>query len=83
MKFKQRGYSPPAEKEMASLSDEDAAADVMEQHDQFVSSMQSRLAKLQVFLSKVILIDYTSLWFTQDMDDERNITLIRSSNPMR
>ncbi|KAJ4709976.1 Katanin p80 WD40 repeat-containing subunit B1-like [Melia azedarach] len=45
--FKQRGYSPPAEKEMASLSDEDAAADVMEQHDQFVSSMQSRLAKLQ------------------------------------
>lgn len=48
MKFKQRGYSSSAEKETASVSDEDATADVMEQHSQFVSSMQSRLAKLQV-----------------------------------
>lgn len=45
--FKQRGYSSSAEKETASVSDEDATADVMEQHSQFVSSMQSRLAKLQ------------------------------------
>lgn len=48
MKFKQRGNSSSAEKETASVSDEDATADVMEQHGQFVSSMQSRLAKLQV-----------------------------------
>ncbi|XP_075635057.1 katanin p80 WD40 repeat-containing subunit B1 homolog KTN80.4 isoform X1 [Castanea sativa] len=46
--FKHRGYSPSAEKETESASDEDAIADVMEQHDQFVSSMQSRSAKLQV-----------------------------------
>ncbi|XVE93004.1 hypothetical protein REPUB_Repub01dG0152500 [Reevesia pubescens] len=46
--YKQRGYAPSVEKEMPSASDEDAVADVMEQHDQFISSMQSRFAKLQV-----------------------------------
>ncbi|XP_040996752.1 katanin p80 WD40 repeat-containing subunit B1 homolog KTN80.4-like isoform X4 [Juglans microcarpa x Juglans regia] len=46
--FKQRGYLPSFEKEMVSASDDDGIADVMEQHDQFVSSMQSRSAKLQV-----------------------------------
>ncbi|XVE66427.1 hypothetical protein DITRI_Ditri08aG0079500 [Diplodiscus trichospermus] len=46
--YKQRGYPPSVEKEMPSASDEDAVADVMEQHDQFIGSMQSRLAKLQV-----------------------------------
>eukprot|EP00257_Ricinus_communis_P013855 XP_015571391.1 katanin p80 WD40 repeat-containing subunit B1 homolog isoform X1 [Ricinus communis] len=45
--LKQRGCSPTTEKEMVSASDEDAIADVMEQHDQFVSSMQSRFGKLQ------------------------------------
>lgn len=44
---KQRGYPPPIEKESVSASDEDAIADVMEQHNQFLSSMQSRSAKLQ------------------------------------
>ncbi|XP_024027095.1 katanin p80 WD40 repeat-containing subunit B1 homolog [Morus notabilis] len=44
---KQRGYPPPVEKESVSASDEDAIADVMEQHNQFLSSMQSRSAKLQ------------------------------------
>ena len=48
LKFKQRGRAPSLEKEMVSASDEDAIADLMEQHDQFVSSMQSRSAKLQV-----------------------------------
>ncbi|XP_050223134.1 katanin p80 WD40 repeat-containing subunit B1 homolog KTN80.3-like isoform X2 [Mercurialis annua] len=42
-----RGCSSSTEKQMVSSSDEDAIADVMEQHDQFVSSMQSRLGKLQ------------------------------------
>ncbi|XP_062159219.1 katanin p80 WD40 repeat-containing subunit B1 homolog KTN80.4 isoform X2 [Alnus glutinosa] len=46
--FKHRGYPPSVEKETVSASDEDAIADVMEQHDQFVNSMQSRSAKLQV-----------------------------------
>ncbi|XP_052481468.1 katanin p80 WD40 repeat-containing subunit B1 homolog KTN80.4 isoform X3 [Gossypium raimondii] len=46
--YKQRGYHPSVEKEMPSASDEDAVADVMEQHDQFIGSMQSHLAKLQV-----------------------------------
>ncbi|KAK8706554.1 hypothetical protein V6N13_050115 [Hibiscus sabdariffa] len=45
---KQRQYPPSVEKEMSSATDEDAVAVVMEQHDQFISSMQSRLAKLQV-----------------------------------
>ncbi|KAJ7954657.1 Katanin p80 WD40 repeat-containing subunit B1-like [Quillaja saponaria] len=45
--FKQRGYTSSTEKEMLSASDEDAIADVMEQHDQFLSSLQSRSAKLQ------------------------------------
>ncbi|GMI74734.1 Katanin p80 subunit 3 [Hibiscus trionum] len=45
--YKQRGYPASVEKEMPSASDEDAVADLLEQHDQFVSSMQSRLAKLQ------------------------------------
>lgn len=64
MKFKQRGYSSSAEKETASVSDEDAIADVMEQHNQFVSSMQSRLAKLQVILKKVRLLDYVKLYIS-------------------
>ncbi|MBA0804318.1 hypothetical protein Gohar_003907, partial [Gossypium harknessii] len=46
--YKQREYHPSVEKEMPSASDEDAVADVMEQHDQFIGSMQSHLAKLQV-----------------------------------
>ncbi|XVF44636.1 hypothetical protein PTKIN_Ptkin02bG0139800 [Pterospermum kingtungense] len=46
--YKQRGYPPSVEKESPSASDEDVVADVMEQHDQFISSMQSRIAKLQV-----------------------------------
>ncbi|MBA0705206.1 hypothetical protein Golax_017414, partial [Gossypium laxum] len=47
--YKQRRrYSSSVEKEMPSTADEDAVADVMEHHDQFIGSMQSRLAKLQV-----------------------------------
>ncbi|XP_059656196.1 katanin p80 WD40 repeat-containing subunit B1 homolog KTN80.4-like [Cornus florida] len=42
-----REYSS-AEPEMVSASDEDAISYIMEQHDQFVGSMQSRLAKLQI-----------------------------------
>lgn len=48
LQFKHRGYLPSDEKEMVSASDDDGIADVMEQHDHFVSSMQSRSAKLQV-----------------------------------
>ncbi|KAF3457932.1 hypothetical protein FNV43_RR02593 [Rhamnella rubrinervis] len=47
-KYKQRGYTPSTETETVSASDEDAIADVMEQHNQFVSSMRSRSAKLQI-----------------------------------
>ncbi|XVF67074.1 hypothetical protein PTKIN_Ptkin10aG0091600 [Pterospermum kingtungense] len=45
--YKQRGYPPSVEKETPCASDEDAVADVMEKHDQFIGFMQSRLAKLQ------------------------------------
>lgn len=34
--------------EAVSADDEDIIADLMEQHNEFVGSMQSRLAKLQV-----------------------------------
>ncbi|CAL0308425.1 unnamed protein product [Lupinus luteus] len=43
-----RGHSMSTEKATVSASDEDSIADVMEQHDQFLSSMQDRLAKLKV-----------------------------------
>lgn len=58
LQLKQRGYPPSAEKETVSSSDEDAIADVMEQHDQFISSMQSRSAKLQVIFKDVVLMVY-------------------------
>ncbi|CAI9755273.1 unnamed protein product [Fraxinus pennsylvanica] len=43
-----RGYPSTGENESVSASEENAIADLMEQHEQFVGSMQSRLAKLQV-----------------------------------
>ncbi|KAJ4838561.1 hypothetical protein Tsubulata_024645 [Turnera subulata] len=46
--FKQRGQGPSIEKDTVCASDEDVIADLMERHGEFVSSMQSRLAKLQV-----------------------------------
>ncbi|XP_039001770.1 katanin p80 WD40 repeat-containing subunit B1 homolog KTN80.4-like isoform X2 [Hibiscus syriacus] len=46
--YKQRRYTSHVEKEMPSATDEYTVADVMEPHDQFIGSMQSRLAKLQV-----------------------------------
>lgn len=57
LKSKQRGYPPPIEKESVSASDEDAIADVMEQHNQFLSSMQSRSAKLQVIFVEVLSLN--------------------------
>lgn len=46
--FSARGYTPSTEKEAVPASDEDAITDIMEQHGQFVGSIQSRLFKLQV-----------------------------------
>ena len=46
--IEQRALHPSSQKETVSASDEDAIADVMEQHDQFLASMQSHLLKLQV-----------------------------------
>ncbi|WMV14046.1 hypothetical protein MTR67_007431 [Solanum verrucosum] len=45
---KKRGHPSSAGSVTVSATDEDAITDLMEQHDQFVGSMQSRLAKLQV-----------------------------------
>ncbi|KAK6931804.1 Katanin p80 subunit, C-terminal [Dillenia turbinata] len=45
---KLRGHPFSAEKETLSVTDEDVLAHIVEQHDQFVGSMQSRLAKLQI-----------------------------------
>ncbi|XP_047341054.1 katanin p80 WD40 repeat-containing subunit B1 homolog KTN80.4 [Impatiens glandulifera] len=42
-----RGHPSP-EKETVSATDEDVITDLLDQHNQFVGSMQSRLAKLQV-----------------------------------
>ncbi|CAE6116660.1 unnamed protein product [Arabidopsis arenosa] len=46
--FKQRGNHMPLEQGIDSPSEENIVEDIMGKHDQFVSSMQSRLAKLQV-----------------------------------
>ncbi|CAH2044180.1 unnamed protein product [Thlaspi arvense] len=46
--FKQRGNHMPVEQGIDSPSEDNIVEDIMGKHDQFVSSMQSRLAKLQV-----------------------------------
>lgn len=43
-----RGRVSSAEKETVSASDEDVIADLLEHHQQFINSAQSRLTKLQV-----------------------------------
>ncbi|KAM7463232.1 hypothetical protein LguiA_031353 [Lonicera macranthoides] len=43
-----RGFSPCAEKELMSASEDDVIADLVEHHDQIISSLRSRLAKLQI-----------------------------------
>ncbi|CAK9133729.1 unnamed protein product [Ilex paraguariensis] len=43
-----RRYPFSAEKEIVPVNDEDAIADLVEQHDQFAGSMQSRLVKLKL-----------------------------------
>ncbi|XP_020547526.1 katanin p80 WD40 repeat-containing subunit B1 homolog isoform X1 [Sesamum indicum] len=50
-KLTARSYPLSDENESVSASDEDTIADLMELHDQFVSSMKSRLNKLQVVLN--------------------------------
>ncbi|KAH6792636.1 Transducin/WD40 repeat-like superfamily protein [Perilla frutescens var. hirtella] len=50
-KLTARSYPSTDENESVSASDEDTIADLIEQHDQFVSSMKSRLGKLQVVLN--------------------------------
>lgn len=52
----QRSYPSPDENESISASDEDTIADLIEQHDQFVGSMKSRLGKLQVFGLIIVLL---------------------------
>jgi len=44
----QRTHAISTEKATVSASDEDSIADLMEQHDEFISSMQSRSSKLKV-----------------------------------
>lgn len=46
--FWQRGRTLSSRKEMVSASDEDAIADLIEPHEQFLNAAQSRLTKLQV-----------------------------------
>ncbi|XP_073129926.1 katanin p80 WD40 repeat-containing subunit B1 homolog KTN80.4-like [Henckelia pumila] len=50
-RLQQRGYPLPGGDESVSASEEDTIADLIEPHNQFVGSMQSRLAKLQVVYS--------------------------------
>lgn len=46
----QRTHSISTEKATVSASDEDSIADLMEQHDEFISSMQNRSSKLKVLM---------------------------------
>ncbi|KAL0372813.1 UNVERIFIED_CONTAM: Katanin p80 WD40 repeat-containing subunit B1 [Sesamum calycinum] len=65
-KLTARSYPLSDENESVSASDEDTIADLMELHDQFVSSMKSRLNKLQEkqlgFRKRVILFCRYSSW---------------------
>ncbi|CAO2822665.1 unnamed protein product [Amaranthus hypochondriacus] len=47
IKFRSRGYSQYAEKDMPSFTQDDIIAHIIEKHEQFLGSMQSRLGKLQ------------------------------------
>jgi len=53
----QRTHSISTEKATVSASDEDSIADLMEQHDEFISSMQSRSSKLKVPIGFVNFYD--------------------------
>ncbi|XP_047965874.1 katanin p80 WD40 repeat-containing subunit B1 homolog KTN80.4-like [Salvia hispanica] len=46
-----RSYPSTDENESVSATDEDTIADLVQQHDQFVGSMRSRLGKLQIVLN--------------------------------
>ncbi|KAL0296516.1 UNVERIFIED_CONTAM: Katanin p80 WD40 repeat-containing subunit B1 [Sesamum radiatum] len=60
-KLTARSYPLSDENESVSASDEDTIADLMELHDQFVSSMKSRLNKLQVFYANQHAIFFIGL----------------------
>ena len=60
LKVKQRAHSISTEKATISATDEDSIADVMEQHDEFLSSMLARSAKLQVLM--ILLIVFTEFF---------------------
>lgn len=62
MQLKQRGNHVPVDQGTTSASEDDIVADIMGQHDQFFSSMHSRLAKLQVTRRKIqIMIMFSVL----------------------
>lgn len=65
---KQRECSLSAKKEMVPASEEDVIADLMEQHDLFASSMQSRLAKLQVV---IVVIEVYRSWISACRQDRK------------
>uniref|UniRef100_A0A1D1YJU6 Katanin p80 WD40 repeat-containing subunit B1 1 n=1 Tax=Anthurium amnicola TaxID=1678845 RepID=A0A1D1YJU6_9ARAE len=48
LSYSSRGYSSSAEEDTVSGCDEDAIAYLLEQHEEFLASAQSRLTKLQV-----------------------------------
>lgn len=52
--FVQKQLPESTVKETGPISEDDAIVDIMGRHDQFVSSMQTRLAKLQV--TNVLLV---------------------------
>ncbi|KAJ0963968.1 hypothetical protein J5N97_029090 [Dioscorea zingiberensis] len=53
----------PPKKETVSASDEDAIADLTEQHEQFINAAQSRLTKLQLTVS----VGSSRLWERNDI----------------
>jgi len=54
----QRTHSISTEKATVSASDEDSIADLIEQHDEFISSMQNRSSKL-----KVLMIGFVNFYY--------------------
>lgn len=70
---KQRECSLSAKKEMVPASEEDVIADLMEQHDLFASSMQSRLAKLQVV---IVVIEVYRSWISACRQDRKIVYVL-------
>ncbi|KAL8139855.1 LOW QUALITY PROTEIN: hypothetical protein V2J09_005876, partial [Rumex salicifolius] len=64
------GYPSTSEKEPCSVSDEDVLADIFEKHEQFMSTIQARLTRLQIVQRYLVRNDIkTAIVVLEKMSD--------------